>query len=928
MATLVLTPAPHRSNGRLHTALALSLMVMTPGCGGGGSAAPVTQAVPAPTSLAYATNPAVYVKGTPIAANTPTVISGSTVTYSVSPALPSGLALNATTGTITGTPTAVGAAAIFAVRATNAGGSATANLSITVNDLAPGFDYSSSNLLYGKDVPITPLTPTSTGGAITAWSVAPALPAGLAFSTTTGTISGTPTVGAASLSYTITATNSGGSLGKFLTLAVAQAAPTIAGFAASPATVPMGSPATLSWTLSGDPASALTLNGANVFGAVSASVIPSRRQAYTLSASNLKGSSQALATVAARGLDLLSGNVDGPGWMDGTGTAARFNRPQGMAADGVGNLYVSDSANQTVRKITPGGAVTTLAGSVGQMASWDGTPGGFRNPAGLAIDAAGNLYVADRGNSSLRMVTPAGVVSTLAGTSGSAGSADGTGAAARFSGPSGLAITAAGDLIVADTNNHLLRKVTAAGVVTTLAGSAGLSGTSDGTGASARFNYPTDVVVHGNGNIYVTDTQNQTVRQVTATGVVTTLAGSPGLGGSTDGTGSSARFFLPQRITVDAAGDLWVSDSNQTLRKVTTAGMVTTVAGGTSAYGWVDGPAASARFNGLSGLALLPSGRLAIADEFNHAVRLMDMTQGLSTFAGAPPQTGNTDGFGASARYSSPMSVAVDGNGNAYVADSGNTAIRKVTPSGQTTTLVGTAGLSSPTGLALDAAGNLFITDSTNHTLLRMTPAGAMSTLAGLAGSAGSVDGTGSAARFNYPNMMVADASGNLYLTETGNHTIRKVTPGGVVTTIAGLAGTAGFADGNGTAARFNMPTGIAVDGSGNLFVGDMNNNKIRKVTPAGDVTTLALSTFINWPRGLAFDPSGHLLVAADQGQVVYSIDTATGTATLLLGTPDLEGAFPGLLPAGLSRPMGLAFTPLGDLLITTANGVMLATAP
>ena len=927
MATLALhlpRPSTHRI---LHAALALSLVAMVPACGGGGGAS-ASPSAPAPTGLAYPTNPAVYVKGTPIPANTPTVSSGSTVTYAVTPSLPVGLGLNASTGVITGTPTAVSAPATYVVRATNAGGSTTTNLSVTVNDLAPGFDYGASSSLFGKDLPITPLTPTSTGGTITAWSVAPALPAGLAFSTSTGGISGTPTVGAASQTYTITASNSGGSLAKVLTIAVATAAPTISSFLASPGTVPTGNPTTLTWTLSGDPASALTINGASVLGGVSASVTPHRRQVYTLSASNLKGSNQALATVAARGLDLLAGNVDGPGWVDGTGGAARFNQPQGLAVDGGGNLYVSDSSNQTIRKITPAGAVTTVAGSVGQMAGWDGTPGGFRNPAGLAVDAAGNLYVADRGNSSIRKVTAAGVVSTLAGSSGSSGSADGTGATARFAAPSSLALTTAGDLIVADTNNHLLRKVTAAGVVTTLAGSAGLSGIADGTGGTARFTYPEGVAVHANGNIYVTDRGNQTLRQVTPAGVVTTLAGSPGLSGTLDGTGSAARFYNPRRVAVDGAGDLWVSDGSQTLRKVTTTGVVTTAAGTASAYGWVDGPATSARFNGLAGLAILPSGRLAIADEFNHAVRVMDMTQGLSTFAGAPPQAGIADGFAASARFSGPQGVTVDANGNAYVADYGNSSIRKVTSAGQTTTLAGTAGLSAPTGLALDAAGNLFVTDMTNHTLLRITPAGVMSTFAGLAGSAGSVDATGSAARFNFPYMVASDASGNLYLSETGNHTIRKVTPGGVVTTIAGLAGAAGLADGNGAAARFNLPTGLAVDGSGNLFVGDMNNNMIRKITPAGDVTTLALSTFLNWPRGLAFDPAGNLLVAADQGQAVYTIDTTTGTATLLLGTPNLEGVFPGLLPAGLSRPMGLAFTPQGDLLITTANGVMLATAP
>jgi sugar lactone lactonase YvrE len=927
MATTVSSSTRHSVHFILQAVAVLSLAMLVQACGGGGGSS-ASPSVPAPTSLTYPANPAIYVKGSVIAANTPTISSGSTVTFAVTPGLPAGLGFSASTGAITGTPTAVSATAIYVVRATNAGGSTTANLSVTVNDLAPGFDYSSSNLLYGKDLPITPLVPSSTGGAIIAWSISPALPAGLAFSTTTGGISGTPTVGAALQNYTVTATNSGGSLGKILTLAVAAAAPTISSFAASPTTVPMGSPTTLTWTLAGDPASALTINGASVLGGVSASTVPYRRQLYTLSASNLKGSSQAFATVAARGLDLLAGNVDGPGWVDGTGSAARFNQPQGVVADGAGNLYVSDTNNHTLRKITPAGVVTTLAGYVGQVGTWDGTPGGFRNPSGLAIDGAGNVYVADRGNSSIRKVTPAGAVSTLAGTSGSSGSADGTGATARFAAPASLALTAAGDLIVADTNNHLLRKVTAAGVVTTLAGSAGLSGTADGGGSAARFNFPEGVVVHPNGNIYVTDRGNQTLRQVTPAGLVTTLAGSPGLSGTLDGTGSAARFFNPRRVTVDGAGDLWVSDASQTLRKVTTGGTVATVAGVASTYGWLDGPAATARFNGLAGLAFVPSGRLAIADEFNHAVRLMDMTQGLSTFAGAPPRAGNTDGFAASARFSGPQGVTVDGNGNAYVADSGNSSIRKITPAGQTTTLGGLPGLAAPTGLALDAAGNLFVIDTNRHTLLRITPAGTVSTIAGLADAPGSSDGTGAAARFNYPNMVAVDASGNLYLTDSGNHTIRKVTPGGVVTTLAGTPGVAGLADGNGPAAQFNLPTGIAVDGSGNLFVGDMNNYKIRKITPAGAVTTLALSTFINWPRGLAFDPAGRLMVAADQGQAVFSIDTATGTATLLLGTPDLEGAFPGLLPAGLSRPMGLAFTPQGDLLITTANGVMLATAP
>ncbi len=913
----------------LHAALALSLVAMAPACGGGGGSAAAAPSVPAPTNLAYPTNPAVYVKGTAIAANTPTVSGGAVATYSVSPALPAGLALNAATGSLTGTPSAVAAPATYTVSAANAGGSATASLSLRVNDLAPAFDYASTDLVLGKDAPLTPLTPTSTGGVVVSWSIAPALPAGLSLNPASGALSGTPTAAAAPQAYTVTATNSGGSLGKELNLTVIGAPPVIASFG-GPALVDMGNPATLAWAISGDPAAAISINGAGLplSQSGSAMVTPIRRAQYTLAASNLKGTTQATAMVAARGLDLLAGNVDGPGSMDGTGGAARFSQPQGLAADALGNLYVSDSANQTLRKLTPAGVVTTFAGSVGQMASWDGTPGGFRNPAGLAVDASGNVYVADRGNSSIRKVTPAGAVSTLAGMSGVSGSTDGTGAAARFAGPKGLTLTPAGDLIVVDTNNHLLRKVTAAGVVTTLAGSAGLSGSADGTGAAARFYYPSGVVAHPDGNLYVTDSFNQTLRKVTPAGVVTTLAGSAGLGGSADGSGAAARFFNPKGVTVDGAGDLWITDASTTLRKVTTSGVVTTVAGANSLYGWVDGPAASARFNTPHGLAFLPSGQLALADEYNHAVRRMDAMQAVSTFAGAPPQAGNADGLGAAARFSGPGAVAVDGSGNAYVADAGNSSVRKVAPDGTTTTLAGLGSLASPSGVALDGAGNLFVVDSTNHTLLRATPAGAVSTFAGLAGTPGSTDGAGAAARFNYPNMVVADTGGNLYLSETGNHTIRKITPAGVVTTLAGSAGVAGLTDGNGAAARFNIPTGLAMDGAGNLFVGDMNNNKIRKITPTGDVTTLALSTWISWPRGLAFDPAGHLLVAADQNHAVYRIDTSTGTATLLLGTPNLEGAFTGPFPAGLSRPMGLAFSPQGDLLVTTANGLMLATAP
>lgn len=908
--------------------LTLGLASLSPGCGGGGGSASAGPTTPAPTGLSYGAGTVTCTKGTALPPLTPTVGGGAVTAYSVSPALPAGLSLHPSTGVLSGTPTAVAAAATYTVRAANAGGSATVNLSLAVNDLAPAFDYPTLELVIGKDAALTPLTPTSTGGAVVTWSVAPPLPAGLTLNPTTGVLSGTPTAAAAPQAYTVTATNSGGSLGKVLNLTVIGAAPVISTFTA-PAVVPMGDPVTLTWATSGDPASALSLNGAALpLGPSGTSQAwPVRRTSYTFTATNLKGSSQASLTVAARGLDLLAGNLDGPGWLDGTGSAARFNQPRGVVADAAGNLYLTDSTNHTLRKLSPTGVVTTIAGRVGESGSQDGTPGTFRNPTGLAIDGAGNLYVADSNNHTIRKVTPAGVVSTLAGSAGSQGAADGTGAGARFRTPNALAVTAGGDLIVADYGNHLIRKVTSAGVVTTLAGSAGLSGGTDGTGAAARFFYPCAVAAHPDGNVYVADYFNHTLRKVTPGGVVTTLAGAAGAAGHVDGTGAAARFFVPRGLAVDGAGDLWVSDSQAALRKVTPGGVVTTPAGSTS-LGWVDGPAAAARFNVPAGLAFLPSGKLAIADEGNHAVRLLEPGVGVSTFAGAPAQAGYQDALGTAARFSDLSSVAVDASGNAFVADYGNACIRKVTPSGQVTTFAGPGGFAGPTGVARDGVGNLFVVDGINHTVLKVSPAGTVTTLAGLAGTSGSADGTGATARFSYPSKVALDAAGNLYVSDTGNETIRKITPAGVVTTLAGAPGQTGLVDGNGAAARFALPSGLALDGGGNLFVGDMNNNRIRKITPGGDVTTLSLSTFIYGPAALAFQGTGTLFVADAWGHAVYTLDPATGVTTRLLGTPFLSGAFTGPFPAGLSSPTGLAFTPQGDLLITTGHGLMLATAP
>ncbi len=302
-------------------------------------------------------------------------------------------------------------------------------------------------------------------------------------------------------------------------------------------------------------------------------------------------------------LALYAGSVSTPGSADGTGALAGFYLPNGIAADSFGTLYVADTGNDTLRKIAPGAIVTTLAGTAGTVGHADGTGAvaSFNGPSGVAVDTSGNVYVADTVNSTIRKVTPLGVVSTLAGTALVTGSADGTGALASFYLPSALTTDSAGNVYVADTYNSTIRQITPAGVVTTLAGSAGLVGSTDATGSLARFNLPGGIARDSLGNLYVADTRNNTIRKIAPGAVVRTLAGTAGTVGHADGTGAAASFNAPTGIVADAAGNLYVADrGNSTVRKITPAGVVTTVAGQAGVVGFTPGP--------LPGVLANPSG--------------------------------------------------------------------------------------------------------------------------------------------------------------------------------------------------------------------------------------------------------------------------------------------------------------------------------
>jgi sugar lactone lactonase YvrE len=298
-----------------------------------------------------------------------------------------------------------------------------------------------------------------------------------------------------------------------------------------------------------------------------------------------------------------------------------------VAADSAGNLYVADTENSSVRKVSADGYASTLAGLAGSYGSGDGSGASarFYGPQGIAADSAGQLYVADTANGTIRRVTPAGAVSTFAGAPGNFNSFDGTGTNAQFFHPEAVAADPGGNLYVADTWNHTIRKITPAGLVSTLAGLAGNFGSADGTNSKARFYRPAGIAVDGATNLFVADMFNHTLRKITSAGKVTTIAGMAGVWGSADGTNNAARFYLPQGISVAANGDLLVADSgNQTLRRVSPDGtnwVVSTVAGLSGLAGSTNGTGDGARFYFPAGIALNSEGYLYVADAANNLIR-------------------------------------------------------------------------------------------------------------------------------------------------------------------------------------------------------------------------------------------------------------------------------------------------------------------
>jgi len=395
-----------------------------------------------------------------------------------------------------------------------------------------------------------------------------------------------------------------------------------------------------------------------------------------------------------------SNPIDGAAYAGST-TATLIVRGATYAANGdhfrcvVTNSAGSATSNpDAVLLVNPSG-VTTLAGWPGQAASADGIGrmARFIYPGGVRVDQAGNAYVTDGGANTLRKIAPDGTVTTLVGKAGFAGSADGPASTARLSGPGGVTFDSAGNLYIADCSNYTVRKLTVStGIVSTLAGSAGNRGTTDGTGSGARFYDPQNIAIDAVGNLYVADGAGNTIRKISPTGVVTTLAGSPGVAGSANGVGSAAKFDFLVGIAVDGAGNVYVADfNNNKVRKVTPGGTVTTLAGAGSA-GSADGPGSVASFKSPSGVAVDAAGNVYVADTGNSTIRMITPAGVVSTVAGVPGQPEAGDGPTSAtsaggytwpaAQFNSPADVAVDAAGVIYVADAYNSTVRRIVRGG------------------------------------------------------------------------------------------------------------------------------------------------------------------------------------------------------------------------------------------------------
>ena len=552
----------------------------------------------------------------------------------------------------------------------------------------------------------------------------------------------------------------------------------------------------------------------------------------------------------------------------GPATQAHLNHPRGVAVDGDGNIYIADDDNHRIRKVDAGtGIISTIAGTGDQDYGGDGGPATqahLSHPQGVAVDGDGNVYIADTDNNRVRKVDAAtGTISTIAGTGEEGGGGDGGPATqAQFSEPHGVALDGDGHLYIADSSNHRIRRVDAAtGTISTIAGSGERGDSGDGGPATqAQLSDLRGVAIDGDGNVYIADEGDHRIRKVdAATETISTLAGTTEV--RDGGPATSAQLFELRSVAVDGAGNVYIPDiRSHSIRRVDAfTGVISTIAGtGNRGYSGDGGPANEAQLSEPEAVAVDSAGNLYIADSSNQRIRRVDATTGtISTIAGMGYWDYGGDGGPATqAHLRHPRGVAVDGDGNVYISDSGNNRIRKVeAATGTISTIAGTgeegyggdgrpatqAQLHHPVGVAVDGDGNVFIADIFNHRIRKVEAAtGTISTIAGTGEEGGGGDGgPATQAQFSEPHGVALDGDGHLYIADSSNHRIRRVDAAtGTISTIAGSGERGDSGDGGpATQAQLSGPVGVAVDGAGNLYIADTNNRRIRVLQPIPGLT-------------------------------------------------------------------------------------------
>ncbi len=651
-----------------------------------------------------------------------------------------------------------------------------------------------------------------------------------------------------------------------------------------------------------------------------------------------------VAATGAYSLSKIAGGLRPPTMA--VATSVTLPSPNGLAGDSAGNLYITSPALNAVYRLDPAGILTWTAGTGSAGYSGDGGPAtsaALNSPNGLAVDPAGNLYIADYGNFRVRRIDPNGTITTVAG-SGSYGSTGDGGPAtsAKLSQVTGVAFDPrTGSLFIADAGNHRIRAV-ANGTITTFAGTgtAGYSG-DGGPSASAQLNHPSAVAVDAGGNVYIADGNNCRIRKVSVNGTITTVVGTGSCGNGISGTSAiAAQINSPYGISVDAAGTLYVTEWGRLLK---IADGVMTVLG--------DSTASLPPSNAIGVAA--NSGGVCFADFGNNLVRCYSAGGQFQTVAGGGLGDGGAAPF---AGLNQPGGVAKAADGSLFIADTGNHRVRKIAPNGLITTVAGiglpkysgdggpaaAAGLSSPNGVAVDGAGNLYIADTGNHRIRKISSDGTIRTLAGNGTSGFAGDGgQATGARLYSPYAVAVDGSGNVYIADTSNSRIRRVRADGVISTIAGNGNSAYSGDGGpGVNASLRFPRSVAVDGAGNVYIGDYSNYRVRKLDKAGVISTVAgngayadagdggaaTAASIGGPQGMAIDSAGNLYIAASNR--IRRVDK-NGTISTAAANIDYSFSYPGpALDTTMGYPRGLAADASGCIYVADSNGAIRVLTP